>query len=76
MKFRLKNQEAQSFFDAYTEDMFSNMFSKKLNERVNWVLSNGLTFTSGFTVVVAVSTSFASSVNLLISSNQIELDEE
>ena len=72
MKFRLKNQEAQSFFDAYTEDMFS----KKLNERVNWVLSQGLTFTSGFTVVVAVSTSFASSVNLLISSNQIELDEE
>ena len=72
MKFRLKNQEVQSFFDAYTEDMFS----KKLNERVNWVLSQGLTFTSGFTVVVAVSTSFASSVNLLISSNQIELDEE
>ncbi len=72
MKFRLKNQEAQSFFDAYTEDMFS----KKLNERVNWVLSQGLTFTSGFTVVVAVSTSFASIVNLLISSNQIELDEE
>lgn len=72
MKFRLKNQEAQSFFDAYTEDRFS----KKLNERVNWVLSKGFTFTSGFTVVVAVSTSFASSVNLLISSNQIELDEE
>ena len=72
MKFRLKNQEAQSFFDAYTEDRFS----KKLNERVNWVLSKGFTFTSGFTVVVAVSTSFASSINLLISSNQIELDEE
>lgn len=72
MKFRLKNQEAQSFFDAYTEDRFS----KKLIERVNWALSQGLTFTSGFTVVVAVSTSFASSVNLLISSNQIELDEE
>lgn len=72
MKFRLKNQEAQSFFDAYTEDRFS----KKLNERVNWVLSRGFTFTSGFTVVVAVSTSFASCVNLLISSNQIELDEE
>lgn len=72
MKFRLKNQEAQSFLDAYTEDRFS----KKLNERVNWALSQGLTFTSGFNVVVAVSTSFASSVNLLISSNQIELDEE
>ena len=72
MKYRLKNQEAHSFLDVYSD----YEFSKKLNERVNWVLSRGRTFEEGFRTVVACHVSFALCINLLISSDDIEEDEE
>lgn len=72
MTFRLKNQEAQSFLEAYS----NGEFSKKLNERINWMLSRGRTFKEGFRTVVACPVSFALCINLLISSGDIEEHEE
>ncbi len=72
MKYRLKNPEAQSFFDVYS----NGEFTEKLNERIKWKHSLGYTFDSGFNVIIEFTTSFAIRVELLISSEQIELDEE
>lgn len=79
MKYRLKNQEAQDFFDVYSNGKFSEI----LDARIKWVLSRHETLEqkerlSGlkFSVIVPFTTSFAHSVNLLISSVDIDEYEE
>lgn len=71
-RYRLKNQEAQSFLEVCS----NGEFSKKLTERVNWVLSRGSTFEEGFLTVVACPSSFAICIKLLILSDDIEEDKK